>query len=292
MSAYTQYAPNLRKVLKRRGITWKQLVEISNKVIEEETDVKQQAIDFDLLQYLNMEHCLMQGKGKHLFMPDKVFCDWLVACVPVLETEHAKALTVNFLHGNVGCMHFPTSSKLYSCCFVIPEEVHQYNLSSPTEQLIPYGAIAMLFPVNNDSKLSWATTIIIDTIDLTKCEPMVQYYAKLIIGLGMYLSCFPAQIKKGIPEDITNVKCYQQGDLRHIGIERSIVVRDGPMPHYRTGHFKILRSEFYTKMRYKTIFVHGCFVKGKAETVIAKENYTGNAISTTSEESQCPNLTM
>lgn len=95
----------------------------------------------------------------------------------------------------------------------------------------------------------------------------VMWAAKLIVGLGMYLSCFPDQIKAGIPDDLKHSN-YYQGQRRTIGISEKVIIRDGPTPHYRVGHFRMLQSARYKNKKGQVVFVHGCFVKGKAETVL------------------------
>ena len=51
-----------------------------------------------------------------------------------------------------------------------------------------------------------------------------------------------------------------------------IIIRDGPCPHYRVGHFRYLSSERFRVKRGMTVFVHGAFVKGKAKTVLSPED--------------------
>lgn len=47
-------------------------------------------------------------------------------------------------------------------------------------------------------------------------------------------------------------------------------------PHLRSGHFRYLGSEYFSKKRGRTIFVKSSFVKGHAKTIISEKELVGN----------------
>ena len=97
-------------------------------------------------------------------------------------------------------------------------------------------------------------------------------YAKIIVGLGMYLSCFPEQLAEGLPEGLRVMNSHAA--IRRsatVGVSEKIVSRDGPCPHYRNGHFVLLSSDRYVNKKGQVVFRHGCFVKGQAKTVLSPE---------------------
>ena len=93
------------------------------------------------------------------------------------------------------------------------------------------------------------------------------WYAKLIVGLGMYLNCFPDMLHDGLPEDLKHPSYHKRLKARTIGIAPQVIMHDGPCPHYRVGHFRLLTAERYVNKKGQVVFVHGTFVKGRAQTV-------------------------
>lgn len=93
----------------------------------------------------------------------------------------------------------------------------------------------------------------------------------LISSALAYMKCFPDAVKIGIPDDLKHPAHYRGKKSKYIIIHPSLVVRDGPCPHYRIGHFRFLSSERFKHKRGMTVFVHGAFIKGKAKTVLSPE---------------------
>jgi hypothetical protein len=96
------------------------------------------------------------------------------------------------------------------------------------------------------------------------------YYAKLIIGLGQYLSCFPEQLKDGIPDDLKHPSYHNHKRSKHVSICQKILHTShaSPQAHYRVGHFRLLSSPWYKNKRNHVIFVEGTFVNGRVKTVL------------------------
>ena len=92
--------------------------------------------------------------------------------------------------------------------------------------------------------------------------------AQHTLGSAMaYMQAFPDTVMDGIPENLRNPNHSRHHTCRSVCMAEDIIIRDGPSPHYRVGHFRLLLSERFTKKRGQVVFVRGCFVKGKAETV-------------------------
>ena len=242
---------------------------------------------------LNVDVPILRGEAKHLFMPNKEFCDWLVSCVNKLQPEHARVLVEN-MGSEVGVLHFPTDSKIASVGFWIPQEIiwkekteNGYYDFRDVEQL-PDGTFRtkfdqMLLSISSEfpSKVRAASIVLRDLpediLKTAPLEPHIMWYTKLIVGLGMYVSCFPETIKDGMPEDLKHPSHHQYSKPFVIGVSdkvRGTGTGDSPTPHYRIGHFRILQSERYTHMRYQTVFVKSCFVKGKTDTILSPEQVT------------------
>jgi len=99
---------------------------------------------------------------------------------------------------------------------------------------------------------------------------------KLVFGLSLYISAFPDVICSA--DNVMHVGHYKGS--RHYIRANDIVsteVRHGVSPHFRRGHFRVLRSDHFKAARGKTIFINGMFVKGKAFDVLA-DDCKGGAI--------------
>lgn len=106
-------------------------------------------------------------------------------------------------------------------------------------------------------------------------EPELQL-AQLGINLIMYLKAFPDSISDGVPTDMYkgDKPKYSQDTSFLIKTDMSIVEKtttdsSGRLvtPHYRSGHFRHLDSEWYKAKRGSVIFVPATMVKGRAKTV-------------------------
>ncbi len=92
--------------------------------------------------------------------------------------------------------------------------------------------------------------------------------AKAFFNLLLYLDCFPDSIKNMPPDDVKKQYAPYIKRCFTVKTDEKIIDRSNITPHFRRGHFRVLRSEVFKKKRYQTIFVHSSFVKGKAKTVL------------------------
>lgn len=102
---------------------------------------------------------------------------------------------------------------------------------------------------------------------------------KLILNLIYYMNAFPECVFDGVPKGFRFENGFKnkkiQLSLSDKIIEKTIKSNDGReiVPHFRVGHFRYLRSEYFTKKRGQVIFIDTCFVKGKnVKTIIEKGN--------------------
>jgi hypothetical protein len=94
----------------------------------------------------------------------------------------------------------------------------------------------------------------------------------------MYEKCFPKNIEDGVPEDIANPNHWKRlVNPKTISVSKDILHTDHSTitPHFRSGHFKVLRSEFYKAARGKVIFVQSTFVRGSAKTATPTSEVLG-----------------
>jgi hypothetical protein len=93
---------------------------------------------------------------------------------------------------------------------------------------------------------------------------------KIIFGFTLYLDAFPDVIREA--DSVRHIGHYKGN--RHY-IRANDVVRTeahhSVSPHFRRGHFRVLRSDKFKAARGKTIFINGVFVKGKAFDVLADD---------------------
>lgn len=90
---------------------------------------------------------------------------------------------------------------------------------------------------------------------------------RLLFGLAVYLNCFPAAVRDGFPEFAKHQTHYKGQRCAVIDAVAEIIEREGPTPHFRKGHPRILRSERFTKKRWQVVWVGETFIKGKVKTV-------------------------
>jgi len=96
------------------------------------------------------------------------------------------------------------------------------------------------------------------------------FVEKLVYGFTLYLDAFPDVIREA--DGVKHIGHYKGN--RHY-IRANDIVRTeahhSVSPHFRRGHFRVLRSDKFKAARGKTIFISGVFVKGKAFDVLADD---------------------
>ena len=94
---------------------------------------------------------------------------------------------------------------------------------------------------------------------------------RLTINTIAYMKCFPDCVTEGVPRISYDRNEKRSG--RNITFQLSEEITDfentqrSKIPHFRKGHFKVLRSDFYVHKKGQIIYVTETMVKGKAKTV-------------------------
>lgn len=121
--------------------------------------------------------------------------------------------------------------------------------------------------------------------DHIECQREYEKFWKLVLGTGMYISCFPEVVKFGPPDDLKHPAHHQYCEPITIGISENIKERaslggshSSPTAHFRKGHFRILRSDKFTHKRFQSVFVSETFVnRDKSLTVLSPEEIGATA---------------
>lgn len=278
MKSYKPYVGVLKSFQKRNKLkTMEQALELlhlmSERFAKEETDQKkvyarnlygvQATCDLDIFQ----------GKGLHLFLPDRKFCDWLVDCV---DEKHATKrhieLAMNLSRDNILVVHPHTDSGL---------EPLMVNFLASDNGGIRFCVFSSSVHNGGGIDGEWALGVrVSEDCDITTLKGQWLYYGKLLFGLGMYVDCFPEVLINGWPADFNE----RQEDHLHASKAGSQVVtispkvvesfsgtHASPMPHYRKGFFRPYTHPRFVNVRGQTRFVKATMVRGKAETVLAPD---------------------
>jgi hypothetical protein len=94
---------------------------------------------------------------------------------------------------------------------------------------------------------------------------------RLAVNILAYMNCFPECVLEGVPK-ITIDRNEKRTD-KNITLSVSDKISDSEnvgrtiKPHFRSGYFKHLQSEFYTNKRGQLVFIHETMVNAKAKTV-------------------------
>lgn len=266
---YTEMITSLRRAHKRTKVSYDDLYERGLKMLEsaDNSALRTAALGIEMLYETSAE-------VGHIFMPERAFCNWLSECARTLDPELADKAAEGF-GSSLVCMHFPSDAGLPSVLVKIGTGenkgtlVLDMSLNSAvggavlhTQLLGQSAAQEMRVQYNPDSDTS---------IDVTqKQADLGEYYTRMIAGLGLYMGAFPEQVKEGIPADAKHTERIA-GPSRTVGVSPQIIVREGVTPHYRVGHFRLLTANRYVNKRGHVVFVHGCFVRGHAMTVLSAE---------------------
>lgn len=240
-----------------------------------------------------LELDFLNGAVLHLFLPGKEFCHWLADCAKTLDGDLANRVTDGLGGLKLG-LHFPTEAKIPSVLLqLFPKRQdggRQWASVLAAVSAVPgYGHThALVLRGQTPEECLKSIQVVEDSAfrpgeerttgascDMAAVQGYAVWLARLIAGLGLYMSCFPEQITDGIPRGLKHDRLYRGVQSKTIGISEKIISRDGPCPHYRSGHFVLLSSNRYVNKKGQVVFRHGCFVKGKAKTVLGTDAAEG-----------------
>ena len=269
---YTEMITSLRRARKLTGLSYDALKTRAETIIAHSPENQQ------VLRKLCVEMELAYETGKdtrHIFMPGRQFCDWLADCAQTMDPELGAKAAEGF-GSNFVCMHFPCESKFPSALLAIGVGNVKGGVVLDYSMDHPLGGCAIFTKLEGQKTHDTMQARELNVDETTTLETRQkqadtgEFYTRILAGLGLYMSCFPEQVKDGIPADAKRAE-YAAHNAKTIGVSEAIVCRDGITPHYRSGHFRLLSADRYVNKKGQVVFVHGCFVKGHAKTVLSPE---------------------
>jgi hypothetical protein len=195
------------------------------------------------------------SRSTHIFIQTKVFSDWLVDSFPENNAkenyESAAALSKN----RQCVVHFPCGTGLDSFMFFITKETNILLSGS-------YGS-------KIGDAIAGDSWFIKTTSDLD-----VDYYLRLICSIGLYVDCFPECVIQKLPEIVKHPSHHKyENSIELLPSEKikASGTHASPSAHFRSGHFRFLKSEKFTGKRFQTVFVSQAFVNGRAKTILSPD---------------------
>jgi hypothetical protein len=94
---------------------------------------------------------------------------------------------------------------------------------------------------------------------------------RLAINTIAYMNCFPDCVADGVPKNL--FERSEDMSARNFTLQVSEKIREheasplSKIPHFRKGHFKVLRSDYFVNKKGQIVFVAQTMVKGKAKTI-------------------------
>jgi hypothetical protein len=93
-----------------------------------------------------------------------------------------------------------------------------------------------------------------------------------VINFFFYINAFPECVVDGVPSGVkrdNNAKTLSSSEkvVSHTTVEHGFV-----RPHFRSGYFRHYNSDFYVNCKGQVRFITSTIVKGKAKTVLSKED--------------------
>ena len=94
---------------------------------------------------------------------------------------------------------------------------------------------------------------------------------KLAINTIAYMKCFPECVSEGVPKITKEREEKKSENNISLGLSTKITDTDKSqktrVPHFRKGHFKVLRSDYFKNKKGQIIYITETMVKGKAKTI-------------------------
>jgi hypothetical protein len=207
------------------------------------------------------------GDCVHYYFIGDGFGKWLKECCPEDQTEQFR------IAKQMDVMNKPI---IFHVEGINTEPFLVQMLPDPTSKYADGACVPLILVLRGKTKPMLSYHPFHDNCEMTSVNggmEMAKDYSLLINGCLAYIEAFPDMVKNGVPEGI--LKSTKQYNFESRTITPSPViynVQNGVSPHYRTGHFRCLSNECFVNKKGKIIFVHGCFVKGVAKTVIGIDN--------------------
>lgn len=258
------------KKLKNKEATFKHLIQVNGNSLQIQWQ----------LEFLKDD---MNGNILHIFLKTKELKTFLTN-TQIKDYDNF----INFISDKGNFKDFTNASTKeillgaeYKICIHVPNEEsgYSYLLSVDENQkirmIILHNGLVITMDKEKDKPFPFETPKTVE-----ESEDYESW--KLIINLIYYMNAFPECVFDGIPKGVRlengfKNKKIQKSTSEKI-ISKTIKSTDGReiVPHFRVGHFRYLKSEYFTKKRGQVIFIDTCFVKGKnVKTVIKEGDFNG-----------------
>jgi hypothetical protein len=194
--------------------------------------------------------------GCHFFFMGDGFQEWLTSCKVVLTPEMFVRLYKHEHNILPAILHFPKGSS--PCLLVYPVIGCEEEGKGKVRDV----------ELHVQNGIGVTRISLTRTLDTSKDEPEFTLAERLALSCLAYLLAFPDMIHNGVPDDLKHAPKYNGHACHQVRVSPSVRTHDGPSPHYRNGHFRLLINDRFTHKKGQVVFVHGCFVKGEAATVL------------------------
>ena len=121
-------------------------------------------------------------------------------------------------------------------------------------------------------------SVLTDEMNYTFCEDDFDYSKNrdvhifnLIMNFLFYINAFPECVIDGVPSGIKQNKTSKTISLSDKVISHTTCERGFVRPHFRSGYFRHLNSDYFVNCKGQVRFIASTMVKGKAKTVISNE---------------------
>lgn len=211
-----------------------------------------------------------RGELVHIYFLNQQLRDFLME-TPLSDLEGIK----NFLYaqGNVvDVWHTYSNSKTsrisYSFALHIPYESVGYAFSLSLEE---DGSIELAYSLDeNGGRMSdkFYADVLKQQDEISRIHANI---FRLAINTLAYMKCFPECVTDGVPQNLFTRDENLNNRNVTLGLAETIVDTGNPsrsrIPHFRKGHFRVLKSDRFTNKKGQIIFIADTMVKGKAKTV-------------------------
>lgn len=207
----------------------------------------------------------------HIYFLDKQLRDFLME-MPLSDLEGIK----KFLHSQgttADVWHYYSNGKstqvTYQFALHIPYDSVGYAFSLSLEE---EGSIDLYYSLGeNGGRMSnkFYADVLKRQDDISRTHANI---FRLAINTIAYMKCFPDCVSEGVPQNLF-VKNGEPLNKLSVSLQLAEKIKDtdhptrSRIPHFRRGHFRLLRSDRYAHKKGELIFIADTMVKGKAKTV-------------------------
>lgn len=219
----------------------------------------------------------MDGEFLHIFLKDRSLKDYLIN---TKINDYQEVISFIADNGKYIDAHTSGGNQVvlseYFICIHVPEEESGYTFAIYVDETsrirmeLLHDGLFITMDKKKDQLLGFE-----NSTDPGEQEDYRSW--KLVVNLIFYMKAFPECVIDGLPKGARMDFGFKNKKIQ-LSTSPKIVAHteissDGKIitPHFRSGHFRYLGSDFFKNKKGQTIFIESCFVKGSnAKTVINK----------------------